>query len=162
MDRAVRQQLVNLMLVRQAHLSFEDAIKEFPAEHYNTRPPNVDYTFWALLDHIRYCQWDILDYITNPHYKAAKWPRDYWPNPEATVDATGWEQTIREFYADRDKLVEIIKDPDTDLYAPIPHASNPSHNIMREVLVVADHNAYHIGEFAILRQVMGLWGEPPG
>ena len=155
-DEHVRAQLVNLLTVRQAHMSLEDAVKGFPLEHINAKPPGVEYTFWHLLEHLRIAQWDILDYIRNPQYKAIAWPRDYWPAPDAITEAGGWLQTIEQFLADRAALVTMVRDPQTDLYAPIPHGED-GHTILREILLVADHNAYHIGEFGILRQVMGLW-----
>lgn len=155
-DDALRQQLVNLLMVQQAHMGFEDAVANFPQEHINTNPPQVEYTFWHLIEHIRICQWDILDYIRNPNYHELEWPKGYWPDPSAKTDWVGWNKTIQDFLRDRQALVDIVKDPATDLYAQIPHGYE-GHNILREILVVADHNAYHIGELGILRQVMGLW-----
>ncbi len=155
-NQAVRQQLVNLLIERQAHMTFEDAVAKFPAEHINTRPPNVDYTFWHLIEHIRICQWDILDYIRNPDYTEPKFPEGVWPAPDATTDMTGWNRTIEQFLADRETLAAMVRDATVDLYVQIPHGY-PGHNILREVLVVADHNAYHIGELGVLRQSMGLW-----
>lgn len=155
-DEPLRQQLVNLLLERQAHMLFEDAIADFPETHINGRPPGVDYSFWHLLEHLRICQHDILDYIRNPHYQALSFPDDLWPAKESETDRDGWQQAIDRFLADRQALVEIVQNPATDLYAQIPHGW-AGHNILREILVVADHNAYHLGELGILRQVMGLW-----
>jgi hypothetical protein len=155
-EAAIRTQLVNLLTKQQAHQSLDDAVKNFPAKDYNTRPPNVEYTFWHLLEHLRITQWDILDYCRNPNYQNIQWPRDYWPARDATTDAVGWQRTLDQFHADLDELVTIVKDPKTDLNAPIPHGYD-GHNILREILVVADHNAYHIGEFGILRQVVKNW-----
>ena len=156
MDSATRQQLVNLLLEQQAHMSFENAAADFPEAHFNTHPPNVEYTFWHLIEHLRLCQWDILDYIVNPDYVTPEFPKGYWPEPNATTNPAGWHKTIAQFIADRQALVDMVNNPATDLYAQIPHGY-PGHNILREILVVADHNAYHIGELGILRQVMGLW-----
>ncbi len=155
-DETLRQQLVNLLLKRQAHMLFEDAVADFPPQHINGRPPGVEYTFWHLLEHLRICQYDILDYIRNPHYEAPNFPDDLWPSRDAETDLAGWQQTIDRFLADRQALVDIVQNPQTDLYAQIPHGWD-GHNILREILVVADHNAYHLGELGILRQVMGLW-----
>ncbi len=155
-ETVIREQLVNMLTVQQAHMGLQDAVKGFPAKDFNTRPPNVDYTFWHLLEHLRLTQRDILDYCRNPKYQAIEWPRDYWPTKDATTDAVGWQHTLDQFNADRAALVAIIKDPQTDLYAPIPHGSD-GHTILREILVVADHNAYHIGELGILRQVVENW-----
>ena len=155
-DQALRTQLVNLLTMQQAHMNFEDAVAKFPPANYNTRPPNVEYTFWHLLEHLRLTQWDILDYIRNPNYQEREWPREYWPHHDATTDAAGWQKTITDFLADRAALVAIVQDPRTDLNTPIPHGSD-GHTILREILIVADHNAYHIGELGILRQVVGNW-----
>ncbi|MBZ0282441.1 MAG: DinB family protein [Anaerolineae bacterium] len=155
-ESLIRQQLVNMLTVGQAHMTFEDAIKNFPAAHFNTRPQGIDYTFWHLLEHLRICQWDILDYCVNANYKHIEWPRDYWPAKDAVTDAAGWGRTVDQFIADRDALVALVQNPQTDLYSPIPHGYD-GHTILREILVVADHNAYHIGEFGILRQIVGIW-----
>lgn len=155
-DALLRQQLVNLLTMPQAHMTFDDAVKNFPSAHYNTRPAGVEYTFWHLLEHLRICQWDILDYCRNPNYQYMEWPRDYWPAPDAVTDAAGWQHSINQFVADLEALVAMVKNPQTDLYVPIPHGYD-GHTILREILVVADHNAYHIGEFGILRQITGIW-----
>jgi hypothetical protein len=155
-DQHVRAQLVNLLTMAQAHMGFEEAVANFPAAHINTRPPHVEYTFWHLLEHLRIAQWDILDYSRNPNYQHIEWPRDYWPRPDATTDEAGWQRTIAQFLADRAALVALVNDPQTDLYRPIPHGYD-GHTILREILLVADHNAYHIGELGILRQVVGIW-----
>jgi hypothetical protein len=154
-DQVVREQLLALLNGGNAHMPFEQAVAGFPAEHFNTLPPNITYTPWHILEHLRIAQWDILDFIRNPDYVTPDWPKDYWPEPGTTTDQQGWDQTITTFLNDAQSLRDIVSDPNTDLYAPIPHA--PDYNIFREIIVVSDHNAYHIGEFAILRQVMGTW-----
>ena len=156
-DAELRNQLVRMMTVRQAHMDFEDAIAGFPPEHMNTRPPNCDYTFWHLLEHIRICQLDILEYIIDPNYVWPNFPDDFWPDKSAETDVAGWEATAAAFYADRKALVEIINDPKTDLFAPLPNSGEHQHNILREINIIAAHNAYHTGELGILRQTMGLW-----
>lgn len=155
-DAHIRQQLVNMLTLPQAHMTFDDAIKNFPLDHINSRPDGVEYTFWHLLEHLRICQWDILDYSRNPNYKELNFPDDLWPARDAVTDAAGWQRTIDQFRADLAALVALVNDPNTDLTAPIPHGYD-GHTIFREVLVVADHNAYHVGEFGILRGIMGLW-----
>ncbi|MBL8132181.1 MAG: DinB family protein [Anaerolineae bacterium] len=155
-DAVLRQHLVNLLHARQAYMGFEAAIANFPMAHINSRPTGVEYTFWHLLDHIRFAQWDILDYVRNANYQYTTWPDGYWQPRDAVTDAAGWNKTLEALLADRAELVRIVRAPETDLYAPIPHGE-AGHNILREVLLVAEHNAYHLGEFGILRQVMGLW-----
>jgi len=155
-DSHIREQLVNALTLRQAHLSFETAVADFPAAHYNTRPPNTPYCFWHLLEHLRITQADILDYIENPNYQYLQWPEAYWPAPAEDADERKWRATIAAFEADRAALVGIIKDPARDLCAQIPHGQ-PGHTILREILVIAAHNSYHIGELGSQRGTLGLW-----
>jgi len=156
-NKELRKQLVHLLTVRQAHMDFEDAAADFPIEHINTRPPNCGYTFWHLLEHIRICQKDILDYIQSDDYQWPNFPDDLWPDKATETDLAGWQQTIENFYADRQKLVGIINNPAVDLFAPLPNSGEHRHNIVREINIIASHNAYHTGETGILRHVMGLW-----
>jgi hypothetical protein len=107
------------------------------------------------VEHLRIAQWDILDFIRNANYVALQWPAGYWPDPEAQATAEEWEDSLGRFRADRAALVAMAADPNVNLYAELPHA--PGYTILREILVVADHNAYHIGELAILRQVLDAW-----
>ena len=155
-DQILREQLVNLLTKRQAHMLFEDAVANFPAEHINTQIPNTEYTFWHLVEHLRICQWDILDYITNPNYQYREHPAGYWPTKGATTDETGWNASVAAFMADLQALVDIVNNPANDLHAQIPHAM-PGHNILREILIIGQHNAYHVGELGGLRQSMQLW-----
>jgi hypothetical protein len=153
--REARQQLVEVLEPGHAHMTLDDAVKDFPPEHFNTRPPNVPYSFWHLLEHLRITQRDILDYVKKEDYEEISWPRDYWPAADATTDASGWEATLQGFRDDLAELRGIIADESNALAMPAPTGAHQS--LAREVLTVADHNAYHIGEFAILRQVTGTW-----
>lgn len=157
-DRALRDHLAGMLDWGSAHMTLEEAVADFPLEYMNVRPPNVSYTPWHLLEHIRIAQWDILDFCRNPDYKEMEWPKEYWPAEGESADEARWNETLREFRADLEELKHLAMDPNTDLYAPIPHGQGQT--ILRELQVVADHNAYHTGEFAILRQVTGSW--PPG
>jgi hypothetical protein len=151
----MRDQLLALLQGGNAHMSFDQAVADFPLAYFNRQPPHVSYTPWHLLEHIRLAQWDILEFIRNPAHVSPDWPEGYWPARDEQADETRWQQTLTAFRADLEALQALVMDPQTDLFAPIPHA--PGYTIFREILVVADHNAYHIGEFAILRQVMGTW-----
>lgn len=155
-DRQQREQLINALTIAQAHQTFESVIADFPPAHYNTRPPNTPYTFWHLLEHMRIAQADILDYVENPAYRQPKFPDDYWPAPAQVADERAWKRSIDGFLADRSALAGIVKDASRDLHAQIPHGQ-AGHSILRELLVVAGHNSYHIGEFGCLRGTMGLW-----
>jgi hypothetical protein len=151
----VRAQLLEFIDARGAHMPFDAAVRDFPEAAINRRAPNVSYTPWHLLEHIRTTQFDILDYIRNRQYLAPNWPEEYWPAPDATATAAGFAHTVQQFKDDRAALRGLVAEPATDLFATIP--DTPGHTILREIRVVGAHNAYHIGEFAILRQVMGTW-----
>jgi hypothetical protein len=138
-------------------MGFEDAVAAFPADAMNRPAPNVPYTPWHILEHLRITQWDILEYIRDSaQYLAPNWPEDYWPDQSAETTTAGWQKTVDGFVADRNAIEAILRDPATDLSAPLPQT--PGHTIVREVRLLANHNSYHVGEFAILRQVMGTWG----
>lgn len=156
-DKLVREQLLALLRGGNAHMSFDQAVADFPAEAYNRRPPNTPYTPWQILEHIRITQWDILEFIRDPEHESPSWPDGYWPAPEDEADQDQWEETIASFRTDLHDLQAIVSDPETNLYAPMPQGDR--YTVLREILVVSDHNAYHIGEFAVLRQVMGTWTE---
>jgi hypothetical protein len=155
-NSALREQLVVLLRGGNAHMPFAEAVAEFPAEHINTRPPHVPYTFWHLVEHLRLTQADILDYLTNANYREPDWPRDYWPAPDAMASKRDWDESVTAFQRGLEAIVVIIADEKTDLHATVP--SHHEHTILREALIVADHNAYHIGELGILRQITGAWG----
>lgn len=156
-DHELRNQLTRMLIVRQAHMDLEDAVADFPADQINTRPPGCRYTFWHLLEHLRICQRDILDYIQAEDYRWPSFPDDLWPDPAATTDAAGWQRTVAQFFADRQALIRIINDPAVDLFAPLPNSAEHRHSILREINIIACHNAYHTGELAILRSAMDLW-----
>jgi hypothetical protein len=152
----VRERLIALLDGADAHMGFEEAVADFPDEPMNERAPNVEYTPWHLLEHLRITQWDILEYIRDPQgHQSPRWPVGYWPKRDATTTPDGFRDTIRRFLADRAALEEIVRDPNTDLEAVLP--GTPGHTVVREITVVGNHNSYHVGEFAILRQVMGTW-----
>ncbi len=157
-DRALRDHLLALLRGRQAAMNFDDVVADFPPDKINAFAPNVSYTPWHLIEHMRITQWDILDYMRNPNYQHMAWPKDYWPAQNATADVAAWQRTIESFRSDLDAVRAIVTDPRTNFYTPIPHGYG-GHTILREVLLVADHNAYHIGELGLLRQILGAW--PP-
>ncbi len=156
-DQLLRDHLTALLDGHQAHMSYDDAVADFPIDKANVKPPNVDYTPYHLIEHLRITQWDILDYIRNPNYKGIEWPKEYWPARDTQADAAAWAKSIQQFRDDLRALHAIVLNPQTDLYAPIPHGYD-GHTILREILLVADHNAYHIGELGVLRQIMNAWG----
>ncbi|HYA94584.1 MAG TPA: DinB family protein [Thermodesulfobacteriota bacterium] len=153
-DKVIREQLLALLKAGNAHMSFRDAVSGFPLKEINRRLPNASYTVWHLLEHIRIAQWDILEFVRNPHHISPEFPAGYWPKEDEMATATQWKKTIREFLIDLKAVEKLVKDPRTDFFNPIPHAKD--YNLFLEVLTLADHNAYHVGEFVTLRRVLNM------
>jgi len=153
----LREQLLQLLDGRHAHMTIEEAVEEFPPEAMNETPSNVTYTPWQLLEHIRIAQWDILEFIRDPEHVSPDWPDGYWPAHSKQADEQMWENSVQRLLADREALAAIVRNPETELYAPLRHA--PDYTILREILVVADHTAYHLGELGMMRQVLDAWGD---
>jgi hypothetical protein len=156
-DEILRENLLALLAGEHARMSFEEAVRQFPVDKINENLPNADYTPWALLEHIRIAQEDILDFIRNPNYEAKEWPKDYWPPEGKQASRADWERTIDGFKRDFADMQDIVKNPKTDLYQDIPWGEGET--ILREIVTLANHNAFHLGEFAIMRQAMGTWGK---
>lgn len=154
-DRVLREQVSKLLAGGNAHMPFGHAVDDFPESAYNQRPPNVPYTPYHLLEHLRITQWDILQFVLDPDHESPDWPQGYWPAADVEADEADWQASVNGFLNDLGALQDLAADPRVDLTAPIAHA--PGYTVLRELLLAADHNAYHVGEFAILRQVMGTW-----
>lgn len=153
-DTVLRKHLLQILQGGSAYMTFDEAVAGFPARYMNRSPKGVNYTFWHLLEHIRIAQRDILDFIRDPDYRSPDWPDGYWPRKTERSNAQKWKKTIRSITKDRAEFAALIKDKKVDLLAPLPHAKK--YTILREVLVAADHAAYHTGEFITLRQVMNI------
>ena len=154
----VRDRALALIDGGHAHMTFDEAVAVFPAEHFNTRPTNVPYSFWHILEHIRRTTRDILEYTTDPGYRERRWPDEYWPAPNAEADEAVWNGTLQGIREDMATLRALVANPGNDLHTPVLNAhGHDDHTLLREICTVVDHNAYHIGEFAVLRQVVGAW-----
>lgn len=154
-DKVLRQHLLNLLKGGNAHMTFEDAVKNYPPSRINDIFPNGEYSSWHLLEHIRRTQSDILEFITNSNYQDKDWPKDYWSPRNKKATKKDWDKTINSFNKEIKALQKVVASPKTDFYAKIKCGEEQT--ILREILLVSDHNAYHIGEFAIMRQVMDTW-----
>ena len=154
-DKALRQHLVKLLKGGDAHADFEKAIADFPHELRGKTPKGAEHSPWQLLEHLRIAQEDILDFSTNPNYKAREWPKEYWPATAAPPDARAWDRSVKAYKKDLHAICDLVEDPKTDLFAKIPHGDGQT--ILREALVVADHNSYHLGQFVLLRRLLGAW-----
>jgi hypothetical protein len=154
-NAVVRKYLEWLLESGNAHMTLDDAIEDFPMSQINVVFPNSTYSFWGALEHIRRTQADILDFIKNPAYKDRDWPADFWPERGTLATKTDWGKTLRDYKRDLKELKLMVKDPKVDLYEKIPHGSGQT--ILREILLVADHTSYEIGEMATMRRVFGHW-----
>ena len=154
-DEVVRQQLIVILRGGNAHLNFERAVSQFPFDYINRKASHISYSPWELLEHMRICQWDIMEFIRKPQYKSPPWPKGYWPAKGEFADEKEWQKTLSEFRRDLLSVEKLVNDPNTNLYQPIPHATD--FNIFREILLIADHNAYHLGELVVLRKALSIW-----
>jgi DinB superfamily len=152
----MRQQLANALDWGHAHADFDKAIDGLPVRLRGRRVKGLPYSAWEILEHLRIAQHDILDFCRNPHYLELKWPDDYWPKTSAPPTAKAWTQSIAAFRRDRNALKKLTTNPTITLTKRIPHGSGQTY--LREVLLVLDHNAYHVAELVVLRRLLGAWG----
>ena len=153
-DSAVREQLAAVLTWQDAHATFDRAIEGIPVEARGKRPAGLPYSAWQLLEHMRVAQRDILEFCRNPDYEELNWPDDYWPHSHEPPDERAWEESIRQFHEDLAAVQQLTRET-PDLMAKIPHGNGQTY--LREVLLVADHNAYHVGELVLLRRLLGSW-----
>ena len=154
-NKALREHLLYLLRGSGAHLNFEKAVANFPAKLRGVRPPDLNQTVWRLVEHMRIAQGDILDFCRNPKYVELEFPSGYWPAGDSPPDPKAWDHSIRAFRSDLKAMEDLAANPSTDLFARIPHGQGQT--ILREVLLVADHNAYHLGQVVTLRRLLGAW-----
>ena len=154
-DALLRKQLISLLTENNAHAGFEDAVKDMPVKLRGQVPKGAEHSPWQLLEHLRIAQWDILDFSRNPDYETLKWPDDYWPKSPEPPDEKSWDHSAHSFRHDLQALCDLISDKSTDLFAKIPHGDGQT--ILREALLTADHNAYHIGQLILVRRLLGAW-----
>lgn len=152
---SLRQHLVELLTGGHAHATFEDAIKGLPLKLHGTKPANFPHSAWMILEHLRIAQWDILEFSRNAKHESPKWPEGYWPKTDAPPTASAWTKSVEQFQSDLKAMQELVKNPKTDLFAKIPWGDGQT--ILREALLVADHNAYHIAQLVDLRRLLGAW-----
>lgn len=151
----LRQQLLSLLDWEDAHASFDSAVEGIPPDRYDAGHPDLPYTLWQLLEHVRRAQHDILKFCTAPEYVQPEWPADYWPEEPAPPSPMEWADSVAAFRSDRDRLKRLIRDDRIGLYEPVPHGQGQT--FLREILLVADHTAYHVGQMIALRRLTGLW-----
>ena len=156
-DRALRQHLHDLLTWEDAHVRLDEAVDGVPPDLYGRRPERLPYSLWQLLEHMRITQWDILEFCRNPQHRSPEWPEGYWPEEAAPPSESAWAESIARFREDRQALLDLVTNPQIDLFLTIPHGEGQT--FLREALLVADHTAYHTGQFVAVRRQLGIW--PP-
>ena len=154
-DSDLRQHVLTLLKGGNAHATFDDAVKNFPPDLRGKKPKGAEHSAWQLLEHLRIAQWDILEFSRDPKHQSPDWPSGYWPAKPAPPDEKAWDKSVRAFRRDLKELSEMIADESIDLFARIPHGDGQT--VVREALLAADHNAYHIGQLVLVRRLLGAW-----
>jgi DinB superfamily len=154
-NKQLREHLLDLLNGGGAHARFDAAVKDMPEKLRGVIPAGLSHSAWMQLEHLRLAQWDILEFSRNPKYRAPKWPDDYWPKTEAPPSAFAWNKSVQQFRKDLKAMQDLVANPRADLYAPIPWGDGQT--ILREALLVADHNAYHLGQLVDVRRLLGDW-----
>lgn len=152
---SLRQHLLELLKGGHAHATFDDAIKNLPPKLRGAKPENFPHSPWMLVEHIRIAQWDILEFSRNAKHKSPKWPEGYWPKTAEPPSTEAWNESIEQVTRDAKAMADLVKDPETDLFAKIP--AGDGQTILREALLVADHNAYHVAQIVDVRRLLKDW-----
>ena len=154
-ENQLRDHLVYLLDGGGAHAKFDDAVKGMPEKLRGVKPKGLPHSAWMLLEHLRLAQWDILEFCRNPKYKAPKWPEDYWPKNAAPPNAAAWSESVQQFRKNLKAMQALVRNPKTDLFARLSWGDGQT--ILREALLVADHNAYHVAQLVDVRRLLGVW-----
>jgi len=155
-DKSLREHLLNLLNGEGAHASFEGAVKDMPAALRGQRPKGTAHSPWEVLEHMRIAQWDILEFIRNAKHVSPEFPAGYSPSTQAPPNEKAWDESVNSFRTHAKEISDLAANESADLFTPIPHGADKT--ILREILLVADHNAYHLGELVLLRRLLGAWG----
>jgi len=154
-DQPFRRHLAKVLDWEDAHATFDASVRGIEPRFRGVAPAGMPHSPWQLLEHLRVTQRDILDFCRNPKYEEKKWPEDYWPTSPAPSTDAAWDESIGEYRKDRDALKEIALDPEIDLLARVPNGSGQTY--LRELLLVADHSSYHVGQLVLVRRALGIW-----
>jgi hypothetical protein len=152
---ALRKQLIENLNGSNAHADFAQSVRDFPAELRGKRPKGSPHSPWEVLEHMRIAQWDILEFSRDGKHESPKWPEGYWPEKPEPPDEKAWDRSVYLFCQDNDALCKLVADESSDLFAKIPHGDGQT--LLREALLAADHNAYHLGQLVLLRRTLGSW-----
>jgi hypothetical protein len=154
-EESLREHLRDLLRKGNAHIDFEGAIADLPVTLRGAKHPSVPHTPWRLVEHMRIAQWDILQFCLDPNHVSPQFPQGYWPEGDAPPTPDAWDRTVEAFRSDLNAMIALATDPQTDLFARLPHGDGQT--ILREALLVADHNAYHLGQLVVVRRLLGDW-----
>ena len=156
-DKALREHVLYLLEGGGAHAKFDEIVAGVPPKILGQKPADLPHSLWMLLEHLRIAQWDILEFSRNAKHTSPKWPEGYWPKTEAPTTTAAWNASVKKFRQDLKAMQDLVNDPKTDLFARIPWSDG--HTILRESLLLADHNAYHLGQMLDVRRLLGAWPE---
>ncbi len=154
-DKALRDHLLYLLTDGGAHLTFDAAVKDLAAALRGKRPKGAEHSPWELVEHMRIAQWDILEFTRNAKHKSPEFPKGYWPQAPAPPNEKAWQKSVNAFRVDLKAMTELVANESTDLFAKIPHGEGQT--VLREALLLADHNAYHLGQLVLVRRLLGAW-----
>ncbi|WP_162053256.1 DinB family protein [Pontibacter pamirensis] len=154
-DKQLREQLVKLLRGGQASKTRDEILQGISLEEAGRKAANLPYTIWQLLEHLRIAQWDILEFSRNSQHQSPEWPEGYWPQEKAPANEAALNKTLHAITTDLEGMVNLIKDPANDLFEPFAHGNGQ--NLLREAMLVAEHNAYHLGEIVVLKRLIGDW-----
>jgi uncharacterized damage-inducible protein DinB len=155
MTDPLREQIARFLDWNDAHAGFDKAVNGIAPRFRGVVPKGLPHSAWQLVEHVRIAQADILEFCRSPRYKEKKWPDEYWPSSPSPSSATAWTRSLSAFRSDRTALQRLARNPKVDLFAPIPHGSGQTY--LRELLLIADHTAYHVGQIVVVRQALGIW-----
>jgi hypothetical protein len=156
-DKALREHVLYLLDGGGAHAKFNEVVADIPPKLLAQKPAGLPHSLWRLLEHLRIAQWDILQFSRNPKHTSPKWPEGYWPKTEGPPSPAAWNGSVKKFRQDLKAMQDLVKDPKTDLFAKIPWGDGQT--VLREALLLADHNAYHLGQMLDVRRLLGAWPE---
>ena len=148
-DKALREHVLELLEGKSAHIDIESALIDFPIDRINDKPAASPHSAWQLLEHIRIAQWDILDFSRNPKYKEMKWPDEYWPKEKGTKES--WDRSVKQTLGDLQEMRDLVSDKNTDVFAKFQWGDGQT--VLREAMLIVDHNAYHLGQLVLLRRM---------
>ena len=154
-DKDVRQQLIEHLGGKGAHVDFESLVKDFPTDKTGIRPEGFSHSAWELLEHLRIAQWDILEFSRNPEHESPDWPDGYWPESPQPPDSNAWDKSVASFESDLEEMQALVGDESIDLFTPFEHGDGQT--VMREALILIKHNSYHLGQLADVRKALGEW-----